>query len=218
MSAAGQAVISVARGDRGRLPGAGSAAVRVPAGHAVDELALAPGDRHASVAWIESWFDSQGQFESEPVIADLGRRPVARGLQVANEPASSLTFSGNRHGDEVIAWKTCDSTNACAVRAAIRRAGRRFGAPSLLGPIDASQSPAAAIGPAGDALVGWIDAGHVVAATHPLRSSGFSRPRRVSSTNGAADLTVGFNRVGDALAVWTQGTGAPSVIGAAYRR
>jgi hypothetical protein len=39
----------------------------------------------------------------------------------------------------------------------------------------------------------------------------------VSATNHAADLTLAFSPAGFAMAVWSQGTLAPDVVGALYR-
>ncbi len=68
----------------------------------------------------------------------------------------------------------------------------------------------------GESLVGWIHHGHVLVADLRLRAKKFAPFHTVSSTDYAADLTLGFGLAGDALASWSQGTLAPDVIGAVY--
>lgn len=239
--------IFIATGTRLRGPRGRRAAVVVPNGHEVDELAAAGSTSLATVAWIESWLDSHGVYHSQPVAEDLGPSARARPFAVGSDVASGLTLAADSRGDQVMSWEQCTSAGTCSVLAASRPAGRRFGAPQQLGAIDPSQSPVATISPAGEAFVGWIWQGEVVVAATPAlpassltsvsgsatprsssSSSGSSSSRSVaparfgvarviSGTNLASDLTLAFGPVGEALAVWTQGTVAPALEGAVYR-
>jgi hypothetical protein len=85
-----------------------------------------------------------------------------------------------------------------------------------LGSIDASEEPAAAVGPHGQVLVGWVRGGRPVAATAASAGGRFGAAATLSSTTFALDVTVAFGARGAGLAAWTQGTLNPSVVGAAY--
>jgi hypothetical protein len=101
--------------------------------------------------------------------------------------------------------------------AALRSAGGRFGRAARLGPIDASGGPKVTIAPSGEALVGWIERGHVVIADRRPGARALGAGRVVSRTNLAAALALAFGPGGEALAAWTQATLAPAVVGAVYR-
>jgi hypothetical protein len=199
------------------LPGRARAAFTVGLGHQIDELALAPGSTHTTAGWIESWFDRSGAYHAQVAVSDLGGGMHAKAFPITGQVESGLTVAGNAAGDQVVAWKACDATPACTVRAALRRAGQRFGTPARLGAIDANQDPAAAIAIGGQALVGWVDDGHVLATGGSPAARAFAAPTRVSGTSFAADLALSFGGAGQALAAWTQGTFAPDVVGAVYR-
>jgi hypothetical protein len=203
--------ILLARGSPHQAPRGNQAALRVAPGHQIDELGLAPGP---TAAWIESWFDRAGAYHSQAAVADLTGRPRARAFPIGGQSASGLSFAGDARGDQVIAWAACDPLGSCAVRAATRAAGGRFGSPAELGAIDAGEAPVAAIAPDGKALVGWIAGGSVLAAAHDRTAARFGAPRTVSGTTYAADLTIAPGPRGGALAAWTQGTLAPSVMAA----
>jgi hypothetical protein len=210
--------IILARGPRGRAPSSGRVALTVAPGHEIDELALADRSAGPTAAWIESWFDSAGTFQSEVVVADLVNPVRSRAYPIPENVATDLALGADAKGDQVLAWKTCDQTGSCAVRAVSRAAGKRYGAPQLLGLLDASQAPAAAVAPNGAGLVGWISGGHVLAASRRTTAGRFDPPVTVSSTNLAADLALAFGPRGEALAAWTQGTLASSVMGALRAR
>jgi hypothetical protein len=197
-------------------PRGSRAAVTVAAGHQIDELDLAPTPTGATAGWIESWIDQDGVYHAEVVASDLGAGALARAFPVSGQAESGLILAGNAHGDQVFAWKACDTTPTCTVWATVRRAGGRFGTPARIGAIDAEQDPAAAISPKGQALVGWIDAGHVRAAARSLAARAFALATRVSGTDFASNLTLSFGAAGQALAAWTQGTVAPDIVGAMY--
>jgi hypothetical protein len=198
-------------------PRGARAALTVGAGHQIDELTLAPATMRATAGWIESWFDRAGAYHAQVVVSDLGARTRANAFPIAGQVESGVTFAGDAAGDQVVAWKACDLTPACSVRAVVRRAGGRFGTPARLGAIDADQDPAAAISSKGEALVGWLAGGHVLAAARSLTARAFAAATQVSGTTFAAALTLSFGPAGRALAAWTQGTFAPDVVGAAYR-
>lgn len=214
-STVGPAGIMVADGTATRAPLRPHLAVKVGAGHQVDELALGRGSSQGTVAWIESWTDSAGHLHSAAFVADLGRRIHARSFEVPGLLASGLSLATDPSGAQVLAWKVCSLTGSCRVQAAVKDAGKRYGAPASLGLIDASQTPAAAVSGRGAGLVGWIDRGRVLAAARGRRAPRFSPARVVSGTNSAMDLTLGFGPAG-ALAAWSQGTFTETVMAAVF--
>jgi hypothetical protein len=216
-SSAGEpGTIFISRGSLLRAPRGRRVAITVSAGHRIDELAVVRGSAVPTVAWIESWFDSAGLYHSQAVIADLNRNIRLRPLSPTSELASGLAFAADARGDQALSWKACTSTGACVLRATLRPAHGRFTRLQQLGSVDASQTPAVAIAPTGEALLGWINQGHVlVAQAHP-RARGFGSPQTVSATNFGADLALAFGPAREALAVWTQGTLAQSVTGSVF--
>jgi hypothetical protein len=198
--------IVVATGSAARMPRAPHVAVQAPPGHQIDELQMTGG----TLAWVESWWDARWAYHSQVLADDLGRPAHSRSF--AGGLAAGLTFAGDGRGDQLLAWKGCDSEGSCTVYAATRPAGGRFGAPQALGPIDASQTPAAAMRK-GEGLVAWVQQGHVYAADGFLS---FAAPLQVSDTNYAAQVTLAFAPNGAALAAWTQGTLNTSVMGAVH--
>ncbi len=191
--------------------------MRAPAGHAIDELQVAGGAADGTAAWVESWFDRAGNFHSEVAVADL--KPPVRGkqLSIPRRLASGISLAADDRGDQMLAWQACDGLGACRVEAAGRRAGGRFGAPSALGAVDASEPPVAAVAPSGEAVVAWISNGHVFAVQQPRPGARFAPVHRVSATNYASSLALGFQPEGTAVAAWTQGTLNSSVMGATLR-
>lgn len=209
--------IELATGTDQKAPSSARVAVTVPAGHSIDELSLAGGPAGPTAGWIESWFDSAGNLHSEAVVADLTGRLRPRTFPVSGQLASSLTLAADAKGDQAMAWKTCTTAGSCSVRAISRAAGKRFGGVQRLGALDAGQEPAAAVASDGDALVGWIDgSGHVLASSRHGADGRFGSAKTVSSAGLAADLTLAFGPSDQALAAWTQGTVAPSVVAAYY--
>jgi hypothetical protein len=229
-NAAGQSVVAWAGGSAANaidsLYAAGGSTKAVPTrvrrefklstAHSIDELALANGAHAPTVAWIESWSDATGRFRSRAMVADLTRTISRRALSPSGELAAGLSLAADARGDEAVAWKACDSTGACIVRAALRTSTGRFGSSQRLGAIDASEAPVVTLSSDGVALLGWVRAGHVLAAAARLPGHGFGRTQTVSSTNFATDLTLGFGPTGQALAVWTQGTLQQTLMGAVY--
>jgi hypothetical protein len=209
--------IVVAEGSATRAPRRPRLAVRVAAGHQIDELALGRGRSAATAAWVESFYDAAGVLHSQVSVADLGRSPRAKTFAISGQLASGVSLASNAAGAQLLAWKACDVNGACGVEAVTRDSGKRFGAPVRLGSADASQLPVAAISTRGPGLVAWIDDGHVVSAARARGARGFSAVSEVSVTNFAADLTLGFGPGNTALAVWTQGTLAQSVMGAQFK-
>jgi hypothetical protein len=210
--------IFIATGTVHSAPGGPHTLLSVPSTRRIDELAIADGANGASVAWIASWYDRRGAYHSQPQVADMAHPGQSKAFPIASTVASGLSFASDPGGDQVLAWKTCTAKNACVAHAVIRRAGHRFTRPIRLDSIDAAESPVAALAPSGEALVGWIDRGHVLAAELPPDASRFGGAQVVSSTNFAADLALGFAPSGFAIAAWSQGTLAPDVIGTVYRR
>jgi hypothetical protein len=197
-------------------PRGARAVIRLPGGHRIDELAVAPGSRAPTVGWIESWFDAVGAFHSQAVVADLRRGVRPKPLSAPTELAAGLSLAADARGDEAIAWKACTVTGDCSVRAALRSAGGRFSAPLELPAIDASQAPSVTVSSRGQTLLGWVEQGHVLAAQASRRATAFGPVHVVSGTNYAADLTLAFGVGRRALAVWTQGTLIQTLVGAAF--
>jgi hypothetical protein len=208
--------ILFATGSSTSTPSRVRVAVTVPSGHSIDQLALQPGVGGPTLAWVESWYDSLGKFHSAVEVRDLSGSAPVETVSPSFELASDLAFASNAAGDQVLAYDGCSNSGACVARAAARRAGHRFAGALYLGPVDPSQAVAATISSQGQALVGWIEGGHVLAAAHQLQAARFARARIVSTTSYAADLTLAFGPGRDALAAWTQGTVEPVVAGAVF--
>jgi hypothetical protein len=216
---AGQAAprsISYALGSKARAPHGVKTAVTIPAGHRINELAVAARHGGATAAWVESWNDKSGAYHSMVRAMDIAPHAMVRNLSPANRLASGLSFAGDLAGDQEVAWASCTLQVACQTQADGRGANGSFGVVRTLGSIDGSQEPAAAVGPHGQALVGWVRGGKPVAATASSAGGRFGTPVSLSSTTFALDLTVAFGPGGAGLAAWTQGTLNPSVVGAAY--
>ncbi len=215
-STAGPAGIMVADGTATSAPRRAHLAVKMSKGRQVDELALGRGSSSGTVAWIESWDDSAGFLHSEPVVADLGGRVHARTFELPGLIASGLSFATDPSGAQVLAWKACDLGGSCRVETSVKDAGGRFSAPISLGRIDPAATPAAAVSSKGVGLVGWISGGRVLAAARARRAPRFAPTRVVSPTTSAMDLTLGFGPSG-ALAGWSEGTFAETVMGALFK-
>ncbi|MDQ6744932.1 MAG: hypothetical protein M3Z27_02780 [Actinomycetota bacterium] len=211
VTAPGPRTLYLARGSLRGAPGRGRALLSVAPGHAIDELGLAAGAGVPTVAWIESWYDRGGSFHAQVKVADLTPKLRPRAVSPARELAAGLAFAGNGAGAQVLSWKGCNSAGGCRMRVLLRRRGAVFGSLRRPGRIDPSETPAVAIATDGHAAVGWIRDGAVVAATTSGRRLG--APRLVARTAYATDLTLAATRRG-ALAAWTQGTLAQSVLGA----
>jgi len=211
--------IFIARGSTKAAPRSARRVITVPSGHTIDELALAPARAHsggATAVWVESWSDSRANFHSVVMTADLTRAPRRRQLSSSRELAAGLAVAGDAAGDQAVAWKRCTSRAACALRATLRPAGARYGSVENLSPVDASETPALAVSAHGETLLGWMLGGHVLAASARLGAKHLSGAHTVSSTTFATDPGLTFGPTTSALATWTQGTLAQSVMGAVY--
>jgi hypothetical protein len=209
--------LTVAQGSASAGPRSGRTAFSVPAGHQLEEVALAPGRGTATAGWVESWFGSDRSYHSQAVVTDLAGRARGRAFPINGTVASGVTAAGDGSGENVVAWKACDRAAVCAVWAVFRRSGGRLSSPARLGSIDASQVPVAAIGARGRAVVGWVAGGHVLAAARGPSSHGFSAPQTVRTSSFAHDLTMAIAADGSIVAAWTEGTLHPSVVGAFFR-
>ena len=145
--------IAVAVGSVHRPPRAARVILTAEPGHELDQLALAPDGAGMSAAWTDSWFDRRGAYHSQAVVADLGAPLRPRPLPVAGQSASGLAFAGGDAGEQVLAFRSCDDSGGCWVRAAFRDAGGRFGSTVQLGAVDAGQEPDAAVSGDGSATV-----------------------------------------------------------------
>jgi hypothetical protein len=208
--------IYAAFGSRLSAPRRARALVTLPSTRRIDELAVAARGSVPTLAWIQSWFDNRGNYHTETEAADVSSRPQVRALSPAGQMASGLTFAGDARGDQAIAWKICQGNGSCTLQVSARGAKGTFVQPVSLGSIDASQTPSLSVGPTGEALVGWVRLGHPVAAVSQPARARFGPTRVLSTTTYASDLAVSFGPKHEALAAWTQGTFAPSVVAAAY--
>jgi hypothetical protein len=200
--------ILYATGSTGAAPSHVRSAVSLPSGFGIDELALEPAASGATVAWVESSFDSSGGLHSTVETRDLKGGPT-RTVSAYGVLASDLSFAADAAGDQVLAWNACSSTGTCSVQAAVRRARGGFGAVQTLGPSDPIEAPAAAMSRFGKALVAWIRGGDVVASSRRAGAGRFGGARTVSSTGDDYDVTVGFTPRGNAVAAWTEGDASP---------
>lgn len=189
--------------------------LRAAVGHRIDELAVVSRRSGATAAWIESWYDGRGDYHSQVRAADFGSRPRIRPLWT-REAATGLSLTADAAGAQAMAWKTCTADGKCTIHAATRGPSARFGSPVSLGRIDASQSPAISVGRHGQVLVGWVRSGQAVAAVGSAGSGRFGSTRVLSPSVYALDMTVAFGSGREALAAWTQGTLAPSIVAASY--
>jgi hypothetical protein len=215
-SAVGPRSIYIATGKTSEAPRSARTALTVPGTDGIDEVGVAGGKGGATLAWIDSYYDRKGNYRSGVRAADAAHMKKVTNLQLAGVMASGLTFAADSHGDEVLTWKTCSWNGSCSVQASVRTAGKAFGRPARLGSIDAGEVPALAIAPGGQALVSWITGGHVLASYLSPHSTRFGKAVTVSSTVYAADVTLAFRSNGQAIAVWSQNTLSPEIVGAVF--
>lgn len=208
--------IFYAQGSKHGSPRRARTLLRIPAGHRIDELGVAQRGPGATTAWIESYYGQRAAYHVQVRAADFAPHPKIRGFPVGGGLAAGLSFAADPAGAQGLAWKACDADGNCTVRVATRGPSSPFRSPASLGPIDAAQTPALSVSPSGQVVVGWVRAGHPVAAVGPARSGHFGPVRVLSPSVYAFDETVAYGPTG-ALAAWTQGTLNPSVVGAAYR-
>ncbi len=211
--APGPSSIFVARSAGKGAPRGQAVAITVPSGHRIDELQVAHRNGGATVAWIESWFDTSGAYHSQTMVADLGRGPGV--VSSTGGVASGLAFAGNSHGAQALAWRECAPSGSCTLRAALRAAGGSFRPAQTLGAVDASGSPAVAVSKRGTALLGWIAGGHVRASSARVSHGGFGGAQVVSGAQLSSNLALAFGPGGQALAAWT--TTAEILAGAIFR-
>jgi hypothetical protein len=188
----------------------------VPAGHRVAELAVARRGSGATAAWVESWYDRRGAFQSVVRAADVTAKPGVRTLSSTDVPASGLDVAADPAGDQAVAFNTCRQNGSCTAHVAVRGASATFGRAISFGGIDPSETPTAAVGGHGRVIVGWVRGGVPMASVGSASRGRFSAGHALSSTTFAYDLTVAFGPGRRAMAAWSQGTLNPSVVGAPY--
>lgn len=215
-SVIGPRSIFLATGSTTQAPGGSRKILTVPGTDGIDELGVAATKGGATLAWIDSWYDTKGNYRSKAAVADAAHMNKVTSLQVPGVMASGLSIGADSRGDQVLSWKTCSWSGTCAVQVAVRTAGKAFGTPFRLGAIDATDVPDSAVAPGGQALVGWVSGGHPTASYLQPKSTRFGPAVRVSTTTFAADLTLAFRASGEAIAVWSQGTFTPEVVGALF--
>jgi hypothetical protein len=187
--------------------------LRVPAGNRVDELSVARRGTAATAAWVAADYDARGNYHSELKAADFGRRR-ARVVRISSPrtTASGLAFAADSAGDQAIAFKTCTVGGGCTVHMATRARRRDFVPQQSLGAIDASQTPAVAVGSRGQTFVTWTRGGRPMVAQGAAGQRRFGAARPLSSTVYAFDATVAAGPRGQAAVAWTQGTLNPSLV------
>ncbi len=210
--------ISVSNGTRSRAPSGRTTAVTAPAGHQIEALQMASAGSVATVAWIETWIDGAGVYHSQPVAQDLVRHGRPHPFSVGSHAAAGLALASDAAGDQALAWEDCNAGGGCAVQATARTAGGRFGAPSSLGVIDASQTPAVTVAPGGQAFIGWVDSRGVMVASRAAKATRFGAPQLIAPATLAAGLTLAAAAPGgQVMAAWTQGTQSPTAMAATDR-
>jgi hypothetical protein len=200
-----------------RAPAGAHVRVRAPAGGEIDELALAGAHGSATLAWVQSGLDSSGAYASQVYATQLTATGPAQAISAPGQLASGLSLASNGEGAAVLAYRSCARTGACELEAALRRQARRgFGPAQALGPIDPTQVPATTISRRGQALVGFVStSGDPLAVTAAPGARLFGLAHRLARVGDAAQVTLSFDPAGEAaLAVWTQGIGAQSLVGA----
>lgn len=214
----GPRTIYLAQGSGGKPPAVGRAAVSVSPGHQIDELGLAGAPGEPTVVWVESWFARGGAFHSEVRAAALSSRFRPVRLSDSGALAEGLSVSAGGQGVELAAFSQCARRSGRCAATGVKRLGRRsFGAPQRLGALDAGQALSGAVTGDGRAVVGWISAGHVLAAAAPAQGRGFEPALRISSTNLASVLALAPGPGAGAVAVWNQATVSQQVFGSFLR-
>ena len=138
--------------------------LRAPAGHR-DRRARGGGRaKGATAAWIDESFDRHGADQTQVRATDFSAHPHVRGFRTNGGLAAGLSLASDPAGSQALVYKTCRADGGCAVRVTTRGPGAPFRAVTALGSIDAAQTPALSVSPRGRVIVGWIDAGHPVAA------------------------------------------------------
>ena len=195
-------------------------AVALPAGHTVDQLALASGRSGTTLAFTDSWYDRRGGFHSRVEAEDDGAG-VVTAVSAPGEVYSGLSLAAAPSGGEVLAWQACDRAAAtCTAEASVGSSGRSWSAPVDLGPVDPASTPAAIETSAGTAVVGWIEAGDVwvTSATSGSGSStGDWAQQRLSHGRDASSLILAAGPAGTAVAAWSAGFAEQSVMLARYQ-
>jgi hypothetical protein len=209
--------INYALGTKSGAPHRVQTLLTVPAGHRIDDLAVARRGSGATAAWVESWFDGRGAFHSVVRAADVAATPGVRTLSSADASASGLEFASDPAGDQAVAFKTCRQNGSCTAHAAVRGASSSFGRTVSFGALDPSESPATAVGPHGRTIVAWVRGGRPMAVAGAAGTGRFGAAQALSSSLFAYDMTVAFGPGRDAVAAWSQGTLNPSEVGAPYR-
>ncbi|MDQ6729295.1 MAG: hypothetical protein M3022_03050, partial [Actinomycetota bacterium] len=197
-------------------PRTAHALLRAPAGHRIDELAVAGRAKQATAAWIDEAFDRHGADQTQVRVADFAAHPSVRGFPAGDGMSAGLSLASDPAGAQALVYTTCRADSGCTVRVTTRSPTSAFRAVSALGPIDGGQTPALSVSPAGRVIVGWIAGGHPVAAVGSAANGRFGAARDLSSTVYAYDITVADGARG-AIAAWTQGTLNPSIVAAADR-
>ncbi len=208
--------IFYARASHRSPPRAAQTLLRAPAGHRIDELAVAGRATRATAAWIDQSFDRRGAEHTQVRAADFAAHPSVRGFPAGDGLSTGLSLGSDPAGAQALVYTTCRAEGGCTVRVTTRSPASAFRAVSALGAIDAGQTPALSVSPRGRVIVGWIRGGHPVAAVGSAASGRFGAPGSLSPTVYAYDITIADSAHG-AIAAWTQGTLNPSVVAAADR-
>jgi hypothetical protein len=209
--------IYYAFGSRRGAPRRVQSLVTVPPTHRLDELQVVRHRSGATAVWVESWYDRRGKFHSEVRAANISPHPGIRKLSAPGQPAAGISIAADAAGDQGVTWKSCRANGSCIAYAAVRGARASFSSGRTFGQLDASDDPALAIGPQGQAIVAWVRSGRPMAAVGSARNRRFGAARSLSNTaQFAAELTLAYGPRRQALAAWSQGTLNPSVVGAAY--
>lgn len=206
--------IVVAAGASARVPSSPRVVWTAPAGQQLSDLAAALTAGPPTLAWIENYNDTSYAYHAQVVALDLTSAPRARVFALPGLSAAGLSLAADAGGDQVLAWRACDLMWGCRVEVASRKARGSFGSPVALGAIDPGADPAVAVGPRGEAVVGWVAGGRVTTVTRPSEGRRFGGLVRLAGGGSASGLSLAAEPDGRIVAAWVDGSAAPAIYAA----
>jgi hypothetical protein len=206
-----------ASGSGAHIPTAPEVRLTLAAGHAGSEFTLLHGAARSMAAWVEDYFDTAGTYHSGVVAADLAASPHPRVFSQGGDSLAGLAGGSDATGDQVLVWKACDLQPVCSVVAVSRQAHARFGPPVTLGTIDPAADPAVAVGRGGQAVVGWVQHGHVMVTARAGATRRFASPKRLAGPGTATGLTLAAAPDGRVAAAWSESAATTSFLASVWR-
>lgn len=208
----GPTQVLAAEGTATRAPSRVRVLLRAPAGHQIDELALAPGPAAAALGWVETWFDAGGTLQSRAELTSLTGAPRRVAFQVPHEVVSAPALSGEGDGTLVLALRSCTRYGRCETRAAVRPRGAHghIGPLRALGAADPGQPPLLAMAPGGGTLAAWVGGGVLRAAYLAPGAARFGASFTLASSVSGAAAAAGPRGF---LVLFAHGLGRPALDG-----